>query len=445
MTQHEAFGIELRRRRNAAGLSLQGLAKELNYSKGHLSKIETGAKAPTPQLARQADAVLSAGGELSRLAPQTPVGHPRQAVPAPRHEAPPLPRARRSELEAATEDPAVAQGLRLQFDTIRDLGKRMSPRLVQPMLHGSLVSLRDMLAAAGEAGAKRRVALMTARFVEYAGWMAQEAGRREEAVALTLESAALAELAGDPGLAAYALVRRAELAMYAGAAQQTIALAERALADPHATARVRGLAEHRLAQGFAQLGEEARCRAALERAAALLAEAAAPEPVLPEETLARATMLTPPAAGRADVPASGLVVAPARGPAAGRGVAPVVGSSTVADLDAVVTGWCLYDLGRPAEAARLLERGLAGTSPEARRARALYGVRLALAHEAAGELDRMHEVALESLDTARALGSDTVRSQLRNLAWMVQRRHSHRPSRDLHVEITAALQDGVVD
>ncbi|WP_440902141.1 helix-turn-helix domain-containing protein [Actinosynnema sp.] len=441
MTQHEAFGIELRRRRNAAGLSLQDLAKELNYSKGHLSKIETGAKAPTPQLARQADAVLSAGGELSRLAPAAPVGHPRQAVPAPRHEAPPLPRARRSELEAATEDPAVARGLRLQFDTIRDLGKRMSPRLVQPMLHGSLVSLRDMLAAAGEAGAKRQVALMTARFVEYAGWMAQEAGRREEAVALTLESAALAELAGDPGLAAYALVRRAELAMYAGAAQQTIALAERALADPHATARVRGLAEHRLAQGYAQLGEEARCRAALERAAALLAEAEAPEPALPEETLARATVLVPPAAGRADEAASGLVVATATG----RGAAPVVGSSTVAALDAVVTGWCLYDLGRPAEAARLLERGLAGTSPEARRARALYGVRLALAHEAAGELDRMHEVALESLDTARALGSETVRSQLRNLAWMVQRRHSHRPSRDLHVEITAALQDGVVD
>ncbi|GAA2670769.1 MULTISPECIES: helix-turn-helix domain-containing protein [Actinosynnema] len=426
MTRHEVFGIELRRRRNAAGLSLQAMAKALNYSKGHLSKIETGAKAPTPQLARQADAVLSAGGELSRLAPAAPVGHPRQAVPAPRQEAPPLPRARRSELEAAAEDPVVAQGMRLQFDNIRDLGKRVSPRLVQPMLHGALVSLRDLLAAAGEPGTRRQVALMTARFVEYAGWMAQEAGRREEAVALTLESAALAELAGDPGLAAYALVRRAELAMYAGAAQQTIALAERALADPHATARVRGLAEHRLAQGYAQLGEEARCRAALERAAVLLAEAALPEAAPPEGALVQAALVTP--------AATGLVIPPARG-------GPVVGSSTVTDLDAVVTGWCLYDLGRPAEAAELLERGLAGASPEARRARALYGVRLALAHEAAGDLDRMHEVALDSLETARALGSATVRSQLRNLAWMVQRRHSHRPSRDLHVEITAALQD----
>ncbi|WP_158846631.1 helix-turn-helix domain-containing protein [Saccharothrix deserti] len=405
MDQREVFGVELRRRRVAAGKSLKALSAELNYSKGHISKIETGATRPTTQFARLADAVLAADGALSRLVPHdsahdSPGGAP-EADPFPLNLDVPDLRVNRAAAEAVAEDDATEVLLRVQFDTIREMGKRVEPRLVIPTLTAQLQSLRAVLLAARQPEARRRLGLLAARYVEYLGWMAQEAGLRDEATRRTMQFAALAVDAGDPGLASYALVRRAELAMYAGDAISTIELAQRALADPHADPRIRGLALHRLAQGYAQRGEYSLSRTALDDADLALAESSDSGPG-----------------------------------------GPVIGSSTIADLGGVVAGWCLYDLGRPAEAADLLELALSRTAPEARRARALHGVRLALAHEAAGELDRMYATAMRALDDARPLGSATVRSQLQRLSWAVQRRHGHPPARELHLEITAALHDG---
>ncbi|MBB5085238.1 nSTAND1 domain-containing NTPase [Nonomuraea endophytica] len=64
-----AFGAELRRWRTLRGLSLTTLAELVHYSKGYLSKIENGAKRPTPELARACDQALEAKGALVRLAP----------------------------------------------------------------------------------------------------------------------------------------------------------------------------------------------------------------------------------------------------------------------------------------------------------------------------------------------------------------------------------------
>ncbi|NBH03695.1 helix-turn-helix transcriptional regulator, partial [Amycolatopsis sp. SID8362] len=42
MSERATFGAELRRLRHAAGLSLTELADRVHYSKGYLSKVETG-------------------------------------------------------------------------------------------------------------------------------------------------------------------------------------------------------------------------------------------------------------------------------------------------------------------------------------------------------------------------------------------------------------------
>jgi transcriptional regulator with XRE-family HTH domain len=404
MNQSGVFGVELRRRRVAAGKSLMALSSDLHYSKGHISKIETGVKQPTAQFARLADAVLGADGALSTLVPADLPGTVGEGDPAVLSWDVPELRVSRTAAEAVAEDDTTEQLLRTQFGTIRDMGKRLAPQLVIPAVTAQLQALRTLLPGARNPETRRRLGLLAARSVEYLGWMAQEADMQEEAKKRTLQFAALAVDAGDRGLASYALVRRAELAMYSGDAISTVELAQRALRDPHADGRIRGLALHRLAQGYAQRGEYSLCRAALDDADRALDEASS------------------------DIGPGG----------------PVLGSSTIADLGAVVAGWCLYDLGRPAEAAGQLERALARTQPEARRARALHGARLALAYEAAGELDLMCEAALQALDAARPLGSATVRSQLSRLSWAVQRRHSHRPARELHVEIIAALHDDPV-
>jgi tetratricopeptide (TPR) repeat protein/transcriptional regulator with XRE-family HTH domain len=62
-----AFGAVLRRWRELRGVSLRGLARLVNYSPGHLSKIEHGIKSPTMDLARACDKVLATGGELAEL------------------------------------------------------------------------------------------------------------------------------------------------------------------------------------------------------------------------------------------------------------------------------------------------------------------------------------------------------------------------------------------
>ncbi|MEV5175380.1 helix-turn-helix domain-containing protein [Streptomyces flaveolus] len=71
-----SFPAELRRLRQQRGLSLADLARQTHYSKGYLSKIETGAKRATVDVARRCDQILRADGELLRL-----VAPPRTAEP----------------------------------------------------------------------------------------------------------------------------------------------------------------------------------------------------------------------------------------------------------------------------------------------------------------------------------------------------------------------------
>ncbi|MFD7786572.1 helix-turn-helix domain-containing protein [Streptomyces nojiriensis] len=65
------FPAQLRRLRVQRGLSLADLARQTHYSKGYLSKIETGSKRVTVDVARRCDEVLRAGGELVRMVRET--------------------------------------------------------------------------------------------------------------------------------------------------------------------------------------------------------------------------------------------------------------------------------------------------------------------------------------------------------------------------------------
>ncbi|MGH3869172.1 MAG: helix-turn-helix domain-containing protein [Pseudonocardiaceae bacterium] len=63
------IGPELRRLRTEQGLSLAALAQRVHYSTGYLSKIETGKKPVTPELARRLDEALETDGVLAALLP----------------------------------------------------------------------------------------------------------------------------------------------------------------------------------------------------------------------------------------------------------------------------------------------------------------------------------------------------------------------------------------
>ncbi|OWA07604.1 transcriptional regulator [Streptomyces sp. CS159] len=61
------YGFELRRHRDAAGLTQRQLGGIVNYTGSLVGQIETARKLPTPEFSERVDAALGTGGLLSRL------------------------------------------------------------------------------------------------------------------------------------------------------------------------------------------------------------------------------------------------------------------------------------------------------------------------------------------------------------------------------------------
>ncbi|MGW4802813.1 DNA-binding protein [Kitasatospora sp. NPDC004272] len=242
--------------------------------------------------------------------------------------------------------------------------------------------------------------LIAAHFIEFGGWMAQEAGDRHTALAHTERAVELARAGGNRHLAGYALVRRALITFYAGDAAATVALAT-AAQDRRLPPRIRGLAALREAQGHALGGDRNRCLRALERAEVLLATAAADHDG-----------------------------------------GPVIGSANVADPAAMTTGWCLFDLGHARRAAEVLDREYDRLPPHATRARIRYGLRRALAHAGAGEAEHACAVAAEQLGALADVPSATVATDLRRLDRELRRFRASRTVRAFQPVLLRAITGG---
>jgi helix-turn-helix protein len=417
------FGAELRRRRVAADLSLRDLAAKVHYSRGHLSKVENGQARASTELARLCDAVLQARGELIEFAVPNPVvrswpsGYRGEVwtmgmdaetgswfVPVGRRDL--LASASSSMIGLSIQGPAtisaaqaasIADTCRTWFDQARALGQRTSPGVLLPTLIAQTHTLRE-LAISAPSSYRSAMFTLAARFAEYTGWMAQEASDDRAALWWTHQAVELAAAGGDLVMGTYALVRRALVTFYANDFTQTIGLAKRAQANTRAPARVRGLAALREAQGQALAGTYDECLRSLDRARQhlLIAE---------------------------------------HDPAV-----PVLGTSTVADPAAVVTGWCLHDLGHPKDAAAILDRELDRLSETARRARTRYAARRALAYATAGEVDHACALTHQLLPDVHDVGSATIGHDLGRLARTFRRWPTHPPVRQLQPFLNDALR-----
>ncbi|MBS2534031.1 helix-turn-helix domain-containing protein [Catenulispora sp. NF23] len=411
------FGIEMRRRRMRRELSLAALADRVHYDKGYLSKIETGRLPANRRLASLVDVELEAEGELVALVPQE----------SRRRSSPETPTADDAEggepdwgreLAAFGEALSVpltmrptagwgeADDLRLlthyweEFDRHRRLSQQLPPELVLRRLIVDFNTLMELVQTSRSTTSRLR--LLAARYAEFIGWMCQEAGRLDLALAWTRRTANLATRAEAADLAAYTLVREAELALYEGDPATAMELAAQVLEDPRAQARSRGLAAHRQAQAFAVRGDHAACLNSLDHARDLLHP----------ERIAQGAQ----SAGE-----------------------PVVGSATVGGLDNAIAGWCHYDLGRPRRASEFLADALERTPAEAHRSRALFGARLALAYEASGELEEMRAVTLQVLRDAGLVHSAGADAELRGLSRALMRHHNIKALRELRSSLDEAL------
>jgi hypothetical protein len=388
----EPFGVLLRRERVAAEMSLAQLAAAVHYDKGHLSKVETGTRRPS-------DAVLGTGGRLSVRVPDpppAPAGAPGQAAEGDGTvwvmtldaggEGTFTTVGRRQVLSVGAAsllawglgrtapDPArsvPAAAFEIVFTELRSLGRTAGPALVLPTLVCQIQVLRSL--AVHAAGRQRaNLVRLAARHMEFAGWMAQECGDDRAALWWTDRATEFAVAGQDHDLLAYTLVRRAGVALYRRDSAATVEFAQAARRSPFASVRTVGLAARRQAQGHALAGETDDCLRALDRSANLLADGELPFPGSP------------------------------------------CGSTTALDQHALVTGWCLYDLGRTRTSADLLDQAL--SHAPATRAAVRFEVRRALAHAAGKEIDESCAIMDRVVDSAIAVDSATIRSDLRGLA-----------------------------
>ncbi|GGM40214.1 hypothetical protein GCM10012275_09000 [Longimycelium tulufanense] len=401
----------------------------MHYSKGHLGKVETGGKAVGIDLARRCDAALEADGQLAALVarpssdsppPATETAHDDEVwvmAMEPDGSSRMVPMRRRQVLTAgaasllglnltpqgisatAQQDATIA-AFRSLFEQIRQLGQTTSPGVVLPTVVAQTHTLRG-LATGASSRTRQDLLRLAARYAEYAGWMTQEAGDDRGALWWTRVAVEMSAAAGDTELSTYALVRQALLTLYREDAAGTIDLAQQAQADHHASARTRGLAALREAQGHALACDYDECWRALDRATVLLDDAG-------------------------EHAHGDLVV----------GSASVTGSG----LSAVVAGWCLHDLGRPHRAGDILDQQLAHVPDTARRVHARFGARRALAYATAAEVDHACALTHRVLDSAELVDSATIRVDLRRLARTLSRWHNHRPVRELFPRLTAALR-----
>lgn len=425
MGTKDAFGPVLRSTRMAQGMSLGELGRRTHYSKGYLSKVEMGLRAPSDTLARQCDTALGADGDLIALARRPAPALVDRALtdddegrwvlematdgsiwfqPVGRRQAMALGATSLLVLRAESSPPpnrsgqeAAVTAFDLMFTQLRTLGQQASPNVVLPTCVAHTHSL-SRIAEQSSGGTRAAAFTLASRYAEYTGWMAQESGQDKAALWWTDRAVRLAAEGGDEELAAYSQVRRALITLYSGDALSTIELARQAQRHPAAGARVRGLAAQREAQGHALAGSPAECLLALDRARELLS--AVDEPT-----------------GK-----------------------PVLGSTTLRDPVGLSTAWCLHDLGRSAESAAMFDRELRNVPPTARRFQTRWRARQALAHATSRELDEACAVATGLLDDVATVDSATVRTDLVLLARTLSRWMTYGPVRDLYPVLTAAMR-----
>lgn len=421
------FAVRLREFRNARGISLGTLAKRTHYSKGYLSRVENGLQSPSLMLARQCDAALDADGHLIALASGSTNGRPTPNRKLPTHETETWvlemddngsvwfrPVARRQAMTSGAalltamcapmghaqprmEQLPTIDTFTAMFGELRRMGQQLAPRYVLPTLVAQTHALRGIAKDAAprtRAGALR----LAARYAEYTGWMAQETGQNAATVWWTEWAAEMAAAGGDEDMAAYSLVRRALVRLYAGDASETIELAQHAQRNAGTSSRVRGLAAQREAQGHALAGASTECMLALDRSTELLSLGASEDG------------------------------------------APVLGTSTVANPAVLTRAWCLHDLGRTAEAAELLDRELRAVQPGATRFQARWGARRALAYARSGEVEHACDLVADLLPKCDAADSATIRSDLRDLAKTLSRWLQHPRVQAIYPALTESMR-----
>jgi transcriptional regulator with XRE-family HTH domain len=368
------FGTRHMRLRLQRGWSLTQMQRRTGISRSYLGNLETGGRTPSPRIAEICDTSLNADGSLIALG-DARRGRKIDSAPAGHADRPAL----ASASETADPEQLLARSGQ-DLLQLRRVAQCDRPSAVLPALTEEAQALASQASITGGA-LSRDLWMAAARFAELAGWMAQEAADDDGADRWTLAATRLAGRAGDRDMGSYLWERRALVMLYRADGPETVRLAQRGAAARSASARVRGLAHRREAQGHALAGDADACRRSLDLAAKLIAHGPAPYPN-------------------------------------GHSWGP----NSIGDSSNLVEASCLVDLGRHHAAAELFGHDPVDCVPvEALRTRTRFAARAAMAFAGAGEVGLACAMAENLLPEAVRVDSATIRADLRRLLRLLSR------------------------
>ncbi|MBN1171614.1 MAG: helix-turn-helix domain-containing protein [Micromonosporaceae bacterium] len=356
------FGGMLRQLREQRGLSLRALANRIHYSHAYVWDIETGRKAPTPDLARRLDDALDTDGALTQLLP-TPTDH---GVDVDRL-------AYIAKSPRSVDQPTI-DALNTVLAGQRRLEDVAGATMVRDTVMTQLLTIEQLVVDARES-LRHPVITLASQWAQFAGWLSATTGHHQQGRSWYLRAMEWATEIGDADMIATALSMRGHLAWTLGEIKPMLALS-RSAQWPPAKRAVTANAVQQEARAYAILGDATACDDALDRA----------------EDLATAAVDDP-----SQIPPWMYFYDPT--------------------LFVLQRGLAYLCLGRHDQAAQLLNRGLAKLPPETRYSDWIgwYVTRLARAY-----LVVAPDLAVSTIDEARRIaesnGSVTLTTEVCRIA-----------------------------
>jgi transcriptional regulator with XRE-family HTH domain len=263
------YGGEIRRARDALGLSQRDLAEAAGISHVYVSKLENGQSLGTPYVARRLDKQLEQNGALVRLfvaetrRSSDPVTVPGVAL---------LSGIGRSRLPVLVE--AVVAEAATELEHLRARRHRTGPAAVVNDVVAQLVALH---AAAAAVSARRALAYrnVESRYAEYLSWLAEELGNTVAMSEWLAVAVRLGSDSGDTTIASYAAIRQAATALRADDPGAALRHVQSALSDPVLPARLRRIALQRESRARARSGDREGFRRAMDALYEISEDAAA--------------------------------------------------------------------------------------------------------------------------------------------------------------------------
>lgn len=256
------FSGEMKRRLALAGLTQTALAMMLPIDKGQISRLASGVRQPSPELARQIDHALGAGGELAALVPPR---EPRRRIV--------LPDAGLGDDRRRPLDGDDVQRLRADVDRLVALDTGHGSDGLHTVASRAFRDADRRLAQAGaRPGVASDVAAAVAELGETAAWIAYDSEEHDESRRLASDALLVARLAGDRSMERFLLSHLAMQAVQLGRPAEALSIADRVLAEQPASLMVAAIFHARRGRALGLLGARDEGLAELDAARRIVAQ-----------------------------------------------------------------------------------------------------------------------------------------------------------------------------